>query len=317
MDLKQYIPAEAKKYICEKPDIPSLAKDSKAIVAIDEALSRIPTRHAIYRADSRYFDGLEDDSVDLVLCSPPYWTLKEYNVYEGQLGYIQDYEDFLKELDVIWEKCFRALKKGGRLICVVGDVCLSRRKNNGVHTVVPLHASIQTHCMNLGYVNLAPIIWYKIANAKYEAEGNGAGFLGKPYEPNGVVKNDIEFILMERKPGGYRKPSIEARILSVLSQDRQREYFQQIFNGITGASTRNHPAPYPEKLAERLIRMFSFVGDTVFDPFLGTGTTCIAAAKLGRNSIGVELDPQYFEYSKKRLLDSQNLLSNSHFEFHP
>lgn len=315
MDLLNFIPEEAKQYLCSKPDIPALAKDKTAIAAIDACLPYIPTEHHLYRADSRYFHELANESVDLVLCSPPYWTLKDYNVFEGQLGYIEDYETFLKELDLIWENCFHALKKGGRLICVVGDVCLSRRKNKGIHTVVPLHASIQTHCQAMGYYNLAPIIWYKIANARYEADGNGAGFLGKPYEPNGVIKNDIEFILMERKPGGYRTPSIEARILSVLSQERQREYFQQIFTGITGASTRHHPAPYPEKLVERLIRMFSFVGDTVFDPFSGTGTTSVVASKLGRNSIGVELDPEYFEYSKKRLLSSKSLLDNTKFFF--
>ncbi len=118
--------------------------------------------------------------------------------------------------------------------------------------------------------------------------------MGKPYEPNGVIKNDIEFILMERKPGGYRKPSAEARILSVVPEASHKTWFQQIWSGVTGASTRNHPAPYPLELAERLVRMFSFVGDTVLDPFLGTGTTSIAAAKWGRNSIGTEIDPEYF-----------------------
>ena len=178
---------------------------------------------------------------------------------------------------------------GGRLICVVGDVCLSRRKNNGRHTVVPLHASIQEHCRQIGFDNLAPIIWHKIANAVHEVE-NGSGFLGKPYEPNAVIKNDIEFILMQRKPGGYRQPSVAMRILSVISDENHKAWFQQIWTGLTGASTRNHPAPYPLELAERLIRMFSFVGDTVLDPFLGTGTTTLAAMRNGRNSIGYEID---------------------------
>jgi DNA modification methylase len=200
------------------------------------------------------------------------------------------------------------LVPGGRVVCVVGDVCLSRRKNNGRHTVVPLHASIQEHCRAIGYDNLAPIIWYKIANAQYEANGNGAGFLGKPYEPNGVIKNDIEYILMQRKPGGYRKPSAATRILSIISDENHKQWFQSIWSGITGASTRNHPAPYPEELAERLIRMFSFVGDTVLDPFMGTGTSIIAAAKWGRNSIGVELDPYYFELSEKRLYQATSSL---------
>jgi DNA modification methylase len=243
---------------------------------------------------------LEPESIHLIVTSPPYWTLKEYNLEEGQMGYIKGYEEFLRELDRVWTACFHALVPGGRVVCVVGDVCLSRRKNAGEHTVIPLHASIQEHCREIGFSNLAPIIWYKIANAVYEAEGNGGGFLGKPYEPNAVVKNDIEFILMERKPGGYRKPDLATRILSVIPAERHREWFQQIWTGLTGASTRHHPAPFPLELAERLIRMFSFVGDTVLDPFMGTGTTNVAAAKWGRNSIGVEIDPEYFDMACHR-----------------
>jgi DNA modification methylase len=241
--------------------------------------------------------------------SPPYWTLKEYRDTEGQLGHLADYDGFLRELDKVWAHCFNALVPGGRLICVVGDVCLSRRKNQGRHTVVPLHSSIQEHCRVLGFDNLAPIVWYKIANAAYEADG-GSGFLGKPYEPNAVVKNDIEFILMLRKPGGYRKPTEAERLLSLISTENYQKWFQQIWAGVTGASTRHHPAPYPVELAERLIRMFSFVGDTVLDPFLGTGTTSVAAARWGRNSIGYEIDTEYFAFAHDRLVrETQGLFS--------
>jgi DNA modification methylase len=233
--------------------------------------------------------------------SPPYWTLKEYNRVTGQLGFVEDYEDFVVALDQVWKLCFDALVPGGRLICVVGDVCLSRRKNGGRHMVVPLHASIQTHCSTIGFDNLAPIIWHKIANVQLEASGNGSSLLGKPYEPNAVIKNDIEFVLMQRKPGGYRAPDLTTRILSVIPEDEQREWFQQIWSRLPGASTRNHPAPYPLELATRLIRMFSFVGDTVLDPFLGTGTTAVAAAQFGRNSIGYEVDPEYFKGAVQRI----------------
>ena len=219
------------------------------------------------------------------------------------MGHIADYDTFLAELDEIWRRCHAALVPGGRLVCVVGDVCLSRRKNGGRHTVVPLHASIQEHCRTVGFDNLAPIIWHKIANAVYEVQGAG-GFLGKPYEPNGVIKNDIEFILMERKPGGYRTPSSAERLLSIISTENHKRWFQQIWHGLNGASTKHHPAPYPLELAERLIRMFSFVGDTVLDPFMGTGTTNLAASTWGRNSIGIEVDPVYFKAACKRI--SQN-----------
>jgi DNA modification methylase len=299
-NLESFVPAGLLDIENHQTAIPAIAKDKELVGRLEECVRQIPTKHSLHLVDARDFDELLPRSVHLVVTSPPYWTLKEYNRRAGQMGYIEDYVKFVAELDRVWAMCFEALVPGGRLVCVVGDVCLSRRKNAGEHTVVPLHASIQEHCRALGFSNLAPIIWYKIANAAYEAEGNGAGFLGKPYEPNAVIKNDIEFILMQRKPGGYRKPSLAERVLSVISSDNYALWFQQIWTGLGGASTRSHPAPFPLELAERLIRMFSFVGDTVLDPFLGTGTTSVAAAKWGRNSIGLEVDPEYFEMARLR-----------------
>jgi len=290
--------------------LPRIAKDRDLVALIERKLPLIPTRHQLVNADARRLNFVESNSVHLVVTSPPYWTLKDYREHPDQLGYVADYEAFLIELDKVWAECFRVLVPGGRLVCVVGDVCLSRRKNKGEHTVVPLHASIQEHCRTVGFSNLAPIIWHKIANAKYEANGNGGGFLGKPYEPNAVIKNDIEFILMERKPGGYRSPSVATRILSVISTERYQRWFQQIWTGVTGASTKAHPAPYPLELAERLVRMFSFVGDTVLDPFMGTGTTSTAAGLWGRNSIGVEVDPEYFHMSEQRIRRELNRIGS-------
>ncbi|HEY2804408.1 MAG TPA: site-specific DNA-methyltransferase [Gemmatimonadales bacterium] len=260
------------------------------------------TRHLAVNADSRDLSWIPDQSVHLVLTSPPYWTLKEYNKHENQLGEIADYESFHDELTKVWSEAQRVLVPGGRLVCVVGDVCLSR-KSFGRHVVMPLHADIVVRCRRLGLDNIAPIIWYKIANAAYEVERGGGGFLGKPYEPNAIIKNDIEFILMLRKPGGYRTPTDEQRLLSKLSKDEYQEWFRQIWT-LNGASTRDHPAPYPLELAYRLVRMFSFVGDVVLDPFLGTGSTTLAAMKAGRNSVGVEVDPKYFKSIGRRLQDA-------------
>ncbi|MEW6720567.1 MAG: site-specific DNA-methyltransferase [Thermodesulfobacteriota bacterium] len=312
VDLRDYVPSLLRSLDNPQVDIPRIARDEKLSSMVENAVLRVPTCHEVRNADARHLGFLESESVHLVLTSPPYWTLKEYNVGEGQMGYIADYKEFLRELDRVWTACLRALVPGGRLICVVGDVCLSRRKNSGEHTVVPLHASIQEHCREIGYSNLAPIIWYKIANAAYEANGNGGGFLGKPYEPNAVVKNDIEFILMERKPGGYRKPDLATRVLSIIPAEKHKEWFQQVWTGVTGASTRHHPAPFPLELAERLIRMFSFAGDTVFDPFMGTGTTNVAAARWGRNSIGLEIDREYFDMACNRFSrETQNLFGKA------
>ena len=300
-NLENYLPKAVVSLADSKKDIPRIAKNKILLMQIDSAVCQIPTHHDLFRADSRNLSFIPDKSIHLVVTSPPYWTLKKYRDHEDQLGDIDDYDQFLKELDLVWENCYRVLVPGGRIVCVVGDVCLSRRQNKGRHTVVPLHASIQEHCRKIGFDNLTPIIWHKIANAKYETMGNSSGFLGKPYEPNGVIKNDIEYILMERKPGGYRKPSVAKRVLSVISDENHKQWFRSIWTGISGVSTRNHPAPYPEILAERLIRMFSFVGDTVLDPFWGTGTTTVAAAKWGRNSVGIELDPNYFDAAINRI----------------
>jgi len=299
-ELSPYVPKHLLRIENLQTALPQLAKDPATLSEIVRSVRSIPTHHLLLKGDSRHL-RLQDESVHLIVTSPPYWTLKEYRHSDGQLGHIADYDEFLKELDRVWRSCHTALVPGGRLVCVVGDVCLSRRKNEGRHTVVPLHASIQEHCRQIGFDNLAPIIWHKIANAAYEVENGSGGFLGKPYEPNSVIKNDIEFILMERKPGGYRAPEPATRILSLIGADEHKQWFQQIWTGVTGASTRNHPAPYPLELANRLIRMFSFVGDTVLDPFLGTGTTSVAAALAGRNSVGVEIDPHYIAKATERL----------------
>lgn len=282
--------------------LPQLARDRRAIQEIESVARSLTTEHDLVLGDARSASALPPDSVHLVVTSPPYWTLKRYHEQDGQLGHVPDYEAFHASLEEVWRNCFRALVPGGRLIINVGDVCLSRRKNNGRHTVVPLHATIQERCKAIGFDNLATIIWHKIANANYEVSGGG-GFLGKPYEPNAVIKNDIEFVLMQRKPGGYRSPKPRERLLSLISAENYQAWFRQIWSDIRGTSAPSHPAPFPIEFAERLVRMFSFVGDTVLDPFMGTGTTSLACARWGRNSIGIEIDPRYYEIARKRVAD--------------
>jgi len=276
--------------------------------------SDVETRHSLIQGDARNLSFIPDSSVHLVLTSPPYWTLKRYNESAHQLGHVQSYENFLAQLEKVWREAFRLLVPGGRLVCVVGDVCLSRRKNEGRHTVVPLHADICVICRRIGFDNLNPIIWHKIANASYEVS-NGSKFLGKPYEPNAIIKNDIEFILMQRKPGGYRKPTDEQRRLSKIAKEDFDQWFRQFWS-ITGASTKKHPAPFPLELALRAVRMFSFVGDTVLDPFCGTGTTLVAALKTGRNSVGVEIDCEYCRMAAIRLQqENEPLFGKARLQF--
>ncbi|MBN1269138.1 MAG: site-specific DNA-methyltransferase [Kiritimatiellae bacterium] len=269
-----------------------------AYTAAPAASNEQPTHHRLILGDSRSMPDLPDGSVHLVVTSPPYWTLKEYNKHPGQLGYVEDYEEFLDELDKVWRECYRVLVPGGRLVCVVGDVCLARRKH-GRHLVMPLHSDITVRCRHIGFDNLNPIIWLKISNAVFEAN-TSSKFLGKPYEPNAIIKNDMEFILMQRKPGGYRQPTERQRETSRIPKEDFRLWCQQTWT-LTGASTREHPAPFPVELAQRLVRMFSFTGDTVLDPFCGTGTTILAALQWGRNSVAYEIDPQYAALAAKRI----------------
>lgn len=263
------------------------------------------TTHKLFHSDARMMEYIPDKSVHLVLTSPPYFNLKEYRKGNNQLGIIDDYQEFVNELSKVWQECYRVLVPGGRIVCVVGDVCLSRRKY-GRHVVMPLHSDIAVSCRKIGFDNLNPILWHKISNAVFEANTNSS-ILGKPYEPNAIIKNDIEYILMERKPGGYRKPTAQQRKDSVIDKEDFQRWFSQIWE-MPGASTKNgHPAPFPLELAARLVRMFSFVGDTVLDPFCGSGTTMLAAAKYGRNSIGVETEAHYCEYIIHRLESEMNL----------
>jgi DNA modification methylase len=276
-------------------------------------MNKHKTYQRLINGDARDLSFLDNESIHLVVTSPPYWNLKRYNENPEQLGHIDDYESFLGELEKVWREVFRVLAPGGRLVCVVGDVCVSRRRF-GRHLVFPLHADICVLCRKIGFDNLNPIIWHKIANASFEVE-NGSKFLGKPYEPNAIIKNDMEFILMQRKPGGYRKPTVEQRNLSRIDKKDFDSWFQQIWN-ITGASTKKHPAPFPLVLASRLVRMFSFHGDSVLDPFCGTGTTMIASLRYGRNSIGIDIDPEYCRMAASYLKkESSNLFYDAELIF--
>lgn len=260
------------------------------------------TRHRLHLGDARDLGWIEAKSVHLVVTSPPYWNLKQYEQERaGQLGDIEDYERFLNELDQVWQHCARALVPGGRICCVVGDVCVPRKKA-GRHFVMPLHADLQVRARRFGLDCLTPILWHKIANGANEAQGNGAGYYGKPFQPGSIIKNDIEYILFFRKGGEYRSPDPMRKALSMLTREEMKSWLRSIWTDIRGASTQQgHPAPYPVELAERLIKLFSFAGDTILDPFAGTGSTALAAVQTGRNSISNEIEPKYLKIARERL----------------
>jgi modification methylase len=258
--------------------------------------------HVLRDGDARDLSFIPTESVHLICTSPPYGSLKEYPDHPDQLGNMAEYDEFLDELDKAWAECLRILVPGGRVACVVGDVCISRRQG-GRHYVLPLSSDIQVRARQLGFDNLTPIRWLKVANLKLEAS-KSSRYLGKPNLPNGIIKNDLEHILFLRKPGGYRKPTSEMEEASRIETDDYVRYFAPVWDDVTGQLRRDHPAPYPVEIPRRLIRMFSFAGDTVVDPFAGTGTTAIAAMETNRNSISVEIDPTYVASMESRLLSS-------------
>lgn len=275
------------------------------------------TNHRIIEGDAREMRALGAESVHLIVTSPPYFDLIDYEdttETDGQLGNLRDYDLFLDELAKVWKRCFEVLVPGGRLCVVVGDVCVSRRQA-GRHFVIPLHADIARSCTEIGFDYLTPIYWSKIANMATEV-GGSARFLGKPYEPNAIIKNDVEYILLLRKPGSYRKPTNAQRALSILDPEDHRRWFRSVWTDIRGESRKaGHPAPFPAELARRLINMFSFVGDTVLDPFWGTGSTTHAAVQAARSSIGYEIEPGYIEIGRERLGQLDSVVVPPKFEF--
>jgi DNA modification methylase len=280
----------------------------------DEAFAQgsplLESAHTLVLGDARAMVEVTSP-VHLVVTSPPYWTLKRYEGDAGsaQLGHDDDYASFLESLNKVWQRCFDLLVPGGRLCINVGDVLIARRQA-GRHHVVPLHADIAVECRKIGFDYLTPILWQKISNAATEVAGNGAAFLGKPYEPNAIIKSDMEYILLLRKPGAYRAPTLQQRRLSMIDKTDHAKWFRSVWTDISGVSTRKgHPAPFPKELAYRLIRMFSFVGDTVLDPFAGSGTTTLAAMDAYRSSIGYEIEPKYFRLLRERLAQVEGKVS--------
>jgi len=310
--LRKYVPDSCEGLLDEETDlrtqIPELARDEARIRDIEKSISSVPTDHTIRNGDARCLEFFSEP-IHLIVTSPPYLDLVEYEGdSEGQIGDREELETYRKDLRSVWRECYESLVPGGRMCIVVGDV-LRSRSEYGRHRIIPIHASILDDARRVGFDAVAPIIWNKIGNTTTES-GDSSRFLGKPYEPGAVVENDVEYILLFRKPGGYRSPSTSQRILSTIPADLHQTLFTQVWSDVTGERREDHPAPYPETLAERLITMFSFVGDRVLDPFGGTGTTGVVASQLGRDSISVEISPEYVRTAENRLRNEAHKLTN-------
>ncbi|MGD0724979.1 MAG: site-specific DNA-methyltransferase [Spirochaetia bacterium] len=250
----------------------------------------------IYHGDSRRMAELDSSSVELVVTSPPYWQIKDYGV-PGQIGHGQGLHAYLRDLSLVWGECYRVTREGGRLCVNIGDQ-FARASLYGRYRVIPLHAEVICQCAALGFDYMGSIIWRKKTTMN---TSGGATVMGSyPHPPNGIVEIDFEYILLFKKPGTLKKKEAELKKSAAMSRDEWKSWFSGHWE-VGGARKKGHEAPFPEEIPRRLIRMFSFPGDTVLDPFLGTGTTAAVAKELGRNAIGYEIKEEFVRLAMERL----------------
>ncbi|GAK60990.1 DNA methylase N-4/N-6 domain protein [Candidatus Vecturithrix granuli] len=268
------------------------------------------TLHKIIHGDSRQMNMLSDTSIHLVITSPPYWQLKDYGMSE-QIGYHESYESYINNLNLVWKECYRVLYPGCRLCINIGDQ-FARSVYYGRYKVIPIRTEIIKFCEILGCDYMGAIIWQKITTTNTTG---GAAIMGSfPYPRNGIIKIDYEFILIFKKPGNPPKPTQEQKESSLLSREEWNTYFSGHWN-FAGVKQAGHVAMFPEELPARLIKMFAFVGDTVLDPFLGSGTTSLAARNLQRHSVGYEINEQFMSLIQQRLGINQMDMAGTRYEF--
>ena len=268
------------------------------------------TEHKIINGDSRNMLELRDKSIQLIITSPPYWQLKDYGT-ENQIGYNDSYEDYINNLSLVWNECYRVLENGCRLCVNIGDQ-FARSVYYGRYKVIPIRTEIIKFCEIIGFDYMGAIIWQKRTTTNTTG---GASIMGSfPYPRNGILSIDYEFILLFKKLGKPFKPDREFKLQSEMTKEEWKKYFSGHWN-FNGAKQDGHIAVFPEELPVRLIKMFAFVGDTVLDPFLGSGTTILAAKKLNRNSIGYEINSDFIPLIKRKLDVEQTDIFNSEFKF--
>lgn len=259
------------------------------------------TYHKIIIGDSRWMKEVADESVHLIVTSPPYWQLKDYG-NGSQIGFNDTYEEYINNLNLVWKECHRVLHKGCRLCINIGDQ-FARSVYYGRYKVIPIRTEIIKFCETIGFDYMGAIIWQKVTTCNTTG---GATVMGSyPYPRNGILKLDYEFILIFKKYGKPPKVSKEIKEKSKLTDEEWKQYFTGHWN-FPGEKQDKHLAMFPEELPKRLIKMFSFVGDTVLDPFLGSGTTSLVAKKLNRNSIGYEINEEFLSVMKEKLGITQN-----------
>lgn len=267
----------------------------------------IQTRHTLINGDSRNMSLMPDKSVHLIITSPPYWQLKDYGT-DNQIGFNESYEAYINNLNLVWSECNRILKDGCRLCINIGDQ-FARSVYYGRYKVIPIRTEIIRFCETLGLDYMGAVIWQK--QTTMHTTGGGAVMGSFPYPRNGILKIDYEFILIFKKQGKAPVPTKEQKEMSIIGKEEWNKLFAShwIF---AGARQDGHIAMFPEELPARLIKMFSFVGETVFDPFMGSGTTALAARNLNRNSIGYEINKDFRQYYEQKVISNSIFNHNTY-----
>jgi site-specific DNA-methyltransferase (adenine-specific) len=255
------------------------------------------TEHRVIIGDSRDMREVADESVDLAITSPPYWSIKDYE-HPGQIGYRQDYEEYLESLRQVMAEVLRALRPGCRFALNIGDQYL-RASEHGRYRIQPIPADLTRAGIDLGFDFMGSIIWKKISTTK---TSGGGQLMGSIYYPrDGQITYEHEYILLFRKQGKWRRPPKDVQERSKLTKEERLKWFRGVWEDVAPDRQRGHVAMFPVELPRRLIKMYSFCGETVLDPFLGSGTTSLAAALEGRNSVGYEINPEFEELIRKKL----------------
>lgn len=270
----------------------------------------LKTHHKIINGDSRQMTVQPDNSVHLAITSPPYWQLKDYGT-DNQIGFHDSYENYINNLNLVWKECYRTLHYGCRLCVNIGDQ-FARAVYYGRYKVIPIREEIIKFCEIIGFDYMGAIIWQKVTTSN--TTGGGVQMGSYPYPRNGILKLDYEFILVFKKLGDSPKPTKEQKELSQMTAEEWNTFFAGHWN-FAGARQNNHIAMFPEELPKRLIKMFSFIGETILDPFAGSGTTALAAKNLDRNSVGYEINPEFVPFIKEKLDVHQKDLNGTTYEF--
>lgn len=268
------------------------------------------TKHVCIFGDSRKMNEIKDSSVHLVVTSPPYWQLKDYGVKE-QIGFNDSYEEYINNLNLVWKESFRVLNPGCKLVINIGDQ-FARSVYYGRHKIIPIRTEIIKFCEIIGFDYMGSIIWQKKTTKNTTG---GASVMGSyPYPRNGIIEIDYEFILIFKKQGKAPKVSKEVKEKSKISKEKWKEYFSGHWR-FNGVRQKNHIAMFPVELPKRIIEMFTFVGETVLDPFLGSGTTALAAMVTERNSIGYEINEDFYTIIKSKLESNNTRLLKNDVEY--